>query len=215
MTQNKETNKKPLDTKKFNRAVGVMIIYTVIIFLLLFYIRSFNNTIVKWIFLLFVLSGVIGWITYFCSNKLIDINYDTSNTYQMVLVICLLGISAQFVIIMNIILNNNEICFWNTHNSRMESFVNTYRGGMKTYAPPSANSSKHYVCVLTEWGISHFILYTVIGFCIPKKWWFSFSLGCLWELLEWFINVYDILDIPLNALGLAVGVGTRVLTYNK
>lgn len=86
------------------------------------------------------------------------------------------------------------------------------------------------------WPISHFILYTILGFLFPKCWLLIMVLGILWEIFEfitglvlhkrryvyttkgvqyndkwWAPNVFD----PLfNALGFLTGYGLHVL-YKK
>ncbi len=82
------------------------------------------------------------------------------------------------------------------------------------------------------WPVSHFILYTVLGFVAPSCTGLLFTTGILWELFEhgasgflpnpanlnpdgqystrwWGANLWD---IPANGLGLLAGVGLKKIT---
>jgi len=80
---------------------------------------------------------------------------------------------------------------------------------------------------LDGWGLSHFGFFMLLGYLFPKKIWFSFLAGCIWELCEYTMKdhpfylsscKYDMKthkgegwwygrwqDIVMNTAGLAVG----------
>ena len=66
------------------------------------------------------------------------------------------------------------------------------------------------------WGLSHFIMYVLLGFYAPDLWYVSYSLSIIWELFEYIQEKnsvyikYNYCDFFTNAIGLAIGV----LLYN-
>lgn len=69
------------------------------------------------------------------------------------------------------------------------------------------NNSKH--CLLTIWGLTHFILYFLLGIFAPDYFWLSFSISIAFEYyenLKW--DCHDMFDILLNTIGLFAGYYT-------
>jgi hypothetical protein len=80
---------------------------------------------------------------------------------------------------------------------------------------------EHALC---GWGISHFVMYLIIGYLFPDCWQEATILGIIWELIEYAIGFFfinedtqpgvkykiwwsgSVQDIVLNTAGLAVGV---------
>lgn len=61
--------------------------------------------------------------------------------------------------------------------------------------------------------ISHFIMYTLLGYYSPKYWYISFTLSIIWEYLEEFMEKSNIKiisnfrnDIITNTSGLILGI---------
>ena len=79
------------------------------------------------------------------------------------------------------------------------------RGGNYIIGGPSA-SEKLGDCVLTFWGMSHFILYFFIGLLCPDKGILANSVGALFEIYEWIVyDCADPLDVVWNGAGFLLG----------
>jgi hypothetical protein len=64
-------------------------------------------------------------------------------------------------------------------------------------------------CVITMWGLLHFVFYALLGFVCPKFFWQLFLISITWELMEWFNQCHCALDLFWNFAGLLVGVYLR------
>ena len=67
-------------------------------------------------------------------------------------------------------------------------------------------SDKKNYCLLTLWGLTHFLLYFVFGLITPKLFWVAMVVSVLFEYyenLEW--DCHDVLDVFINTLGLVSG----------
>jgi hypothetical protein len=82
------------------------------------------------------------------------------------------------------------------------------------------------------WPISHFLLYTILGFVAPDCTGLLFTGGILWEIVEHWVSGFfpglknlnlkgqystrwwgaNLWDIPANGLGLLAGVGLKKIT---
>src|SRR5271169_2982863 len=61
-------------------------------------------------------------------------------------------------------------------------------------------------CLVTFWGLTHFMLFAMVGFIAPWLFWEMFAVGCLFELYESYrFNCHDVLDVGLNTLGFLAG----------
>ncbi len=62
-------------------------------------------------------------------------------------------------------------------------------------------------CFITLWGVTHFVLYVILGALCPSLFYETFVLGVLFEVFEKiFWEGHDLLDILLNTLGFIVGL---------
>ena len=71
-------------------------------------------------------------------------------------------------------------------------------------------------CLLTYWGVTHFMLYVVIGFFCPDLFIQTLILGIGWEYYEYRVfNCHDTLDIVLNTAGFITGKAAREGLFTK
>lgn len=76
----------------------------------------------------------------------------------------------------------------------------------------TGNEPKKEFCLVTTWGVSHFIMYAVIGYMFPQFFWESFAIGVAFEGLEWAtLECHDVLDIAWNTFGFVFGAWLRKL----
>lgn len=62
-------------------------------------------------------------------------------------------------------------------------------------------------CVLSYWGISHFILFMIFGMIAPSFFVPTLIFGILFEILEHYVwDCGDILDVAWNSLGFLTGM---------
>jgi len=67
-------------------------------------------------------------------------------------------------------------------------------------------------CVVTLWGLAHFLLYMVIGWVAPDMFWPTFAAGVAFESYEYFkYSCEDPLDIIWNSAGFIVGATLKTL----
>jgi len=61
-------------------------------------------------------------------------------------------------------------------------------------------------CLLSLWGVLHFILFTIIGLFVPNVFFEVVIVSILYELIEYLLyNCHDALDILLNISGYLLG----------
>lgn len=102
---------------------------------------------------------------------------------------------------------------WKTYDPRtriggaIDAVIQRHRGSNYWMAPPNVDESKlpkH--CVATSWSVSHIVLYALLGYWFPKRFWLTFIVGVLYEVLEWrLVRAHDALDIVWNSIGFFIG----------
>ena len=61
-------------------------------------------------------------------------------------------------------------------------------------------------CLVTFWGLSHFLLYSVLGFVAPHMFWETFAVGVAFEIYEAHtFDCHDTFDVVLNTAGFFAG----------
>ena len=99
-----------------------------------------------------------------------------------------------------------KYCFI-TAPSFMWGFLRNNRG--RNYYLNNANGVDKDVtpnCMLTIWGLSHVILYMILGWFVPDMFWETFFIGIAFEYLEKnTFDCHDILDIMWNSIGFLIG----------
>lgn len=107
-----------------------------------------------------------------------------------------------------------KFCFIQAPPS-MWNFLRENRG--KNYYLNKANGLDKDVtpnCMLTIWGVSHIVLYMILGWFVPDKFWETLIIGILFEYLEkTFLDCHDPLDIMWNTIGFLIGRYLRTGTF--
>jgi hypothetical protein len=61
-------------------------------------------------------------------------------------------------------------------------------------------------CILTFWGLTHFVLYFILSYLFPAFYIEFIILGILFEIYEYYkFKCHDYNDLILNALGIFLG----------
>lgn len=61
-------------------------------------------------------------------------------------------------------------------------------------------------CMFTIWGLSHVVLYMILGWFVPNMFWQTLIIGIMFEYLEnWTYDCHDILDVMWNTIGFLLG----------
>lgn len=65
-------------------------------------------------------------------------------------------------------------------------------------------------CLITTWAMTHVVLYGVLGYLFPERFWETFIIGALFEGVEWVtFDCHDMLDLIWNSIGFFIGVYMR------
>lgn len=85
--------------------------------------------------------------------------------------------------------------------------LTSWRGDCYYIDGGAANSkSKLGGCLVTFWGLSHFLLYFALGMFTPDLFKETFAVGVLFEIYEyWRYSCHDAFDIVLNTTGFLAG----------
>lgn len=208
--------------KHFYWFVGGVTVITIVLTVLsyiFFYKNEENQNCNKknsWVFLTIQILILIIFILYPILTHLINIRKDTDNIYQCVLILYLymitlllvfIGCNAQYM--RDCYTKDNGYCIIKTKDNNINQFIKKTRGS-KYY--PHISDSNDEECLLTEWGLSHFLSCMVIGFLVPRQWLLIFIVTLGWEFIEYFCKCHDILDLVWNSLGIVTGVGIRYLS---
>ena len=66
---------------------------------------------------------------------------------------------------------------------------------------------KRKYCVFSLWGLTHFVLYFILGLLSPYYFWLFFSVSIAFEIYEYYKwKCHDMLDIFINMGGLFLGI---------
>jgi hypothetical protein len=94
----------------------------------------------------------------------------------------------------------HESCIFN--NNFLKAL--TYGRGKNYYI--NSNASFDENCIVTFWGLTHFLFHIIVGFFFPYLFWQVFVIGVGFEIYEYFAyDCADPLDIVLNTAGFIVG----------
>ena len=101
----------------------------------------------------------------------------------------------------------HESCLWDTSNIFSTEY-NNLRGS--DYFIGSMDKRKEKMlnkCLLTFWGLTHLIFYTIVAYMCPNYVFYAFITGCVFEFYEYQVyKCHDILDIFWNTMGLGIGM---------
>jgi len=76
-----------------------------------------------------------------------------------------------------------------------------------TFNGKSDKSFRIKNCLLSLWGVLHFVLFALIGFFVPNVLYEVIIVSILYELAEYYLyNCHDALDVVLNVSGYLFGV---------
>ncbi len=85
-----------------------------------------------------------------------------------------------------------------------DNVVKNIQGG-KCFARDNKYAYKD-TCFVSSWSIIHFWIYAVFAVLFPNMWKEAFIVGTLFEFGEYVVSdCYNIMDIPWNMFGFAVG----------
>lgn len=129
------------------------------------------------------------------------------DTFTKYLLLCLILTIAYIysIILAPKLINNEKInnihesCFINCKYN----ICNLSSRGDNYYINSSKTSEK---CMMTFWGFTHVLLYTILGFLFPDMFIQLFLLGIIFEIYEKYkFDCHDTLDIYFNTIGLLIG----------
>lgn len=129
------------------------------------------------------------------------------NTYQTMFIIY--GISLLTLILFASYLYTLEhkpsflnICFINSKSAIPIIKISRGRG----YHVMDSRGSDSDCCILGFFGVTHILLYMVLGYYVPKMFWETFFIGIIFEIVECYtLECHDSLDILWNTVGFLAG----------
>jgi len=73
-----------------------------------------------------------------------------------------------------------------------------------------ARNEKMQSCLVTFWGLGHFLTYLLLGVAAPDMFWETFAIGVGFEVYEAYrFDCHDVFDIVLNSAGFLAGKALR------
>jgi len=76
--------------------------------------------------------------------------------------------------------------------------------GRNYFLTPKGRHSGY--CLVTSWAVSHIVLYAILGYMFPERFWETLAIGIVFEGLEWLIlDCHDGLDVAWNCMGFWFG----------
>ena len=100
----------------------------------------------------------------------------------------------------------NKSCLMNCDSDKCSEYISKTRGNQ--YFLSIDVNQQEYIknCILTFWGFSHFLMYFILGFCVPSFYIEFFFIGVAFEVYEYHkYDCHDINDIYLNSIGILLG----------
>ena len=106
----------------------------------------------------------------------------------------------------NSIANVHKMCFINCKSEECKNFISTNRGDSYFISIPESEQDYIKTCIITFWGMTHFLLYFILTFLVPSFYIEFFFVGIVFEIYEYYYyKCHDINDIFLNTLGIIIG----------
>ena len=100
------------------------------------------------------------------------------------------------------------MCIYKTNKPPLKNFIKKTRNF--NYYDHKDNSEKED-CLITEYHLSHLVVYMIVGYLVPKRYLLIIFMGLMWEGMELRWDIADAMDIFWNILGVGIGVGSRYL----
>ena len=86
--------------------------------------------------------------------------------------------------------------------------ITMFRGSGYFLTTNPEDERKVKTCMLSLWGVLHILLFILIGYFVPNKFWIVLLISIIYESAEYMVcNCHDLLDVLLNMLGYVIGVG--------
>jgi len=84
--------------------------------------------------------------------------------------------------------------------------ITLFRGTGYFLTTDPTDERKLKTCILSLWGVLHFILFAIIGYFVPNKLPLILLISVVYEGAEYLVaNCHDLLDVVLNVSGYLVG----------
>jgi hypothetical protein len=100
----------------------------------------------------------------------------------------------------------NKSCFLACKTQKCKKYISKSRGKQYFISIPSEDQEHIKSCIITFWGLTHFIMYFILTFIFPDFYIELFFIGIGFEVYEYFkFDCHDINDIYLNTLGILLG----------
>ena len=100
----------------------------------------------------------------------------------------------------------HKLCLYKCSTKNCRNYMINTRGSNYFISTPHYKQKEIKKCILTFWGITHFILYFILSYLFPNFYIEFFVLGIIFEIYEYYkFTCHDYNDLFLNTLGIFLG----------
>ena len=100
----------------------------------------------------------------------------------------------------------HKLCIYKCTTNDCIKYIIRARGEKYFISTPPYKQKEIKKCILTFWGVTHFILYFILSFLFPSFYIEFFILGIIFEIYEYYeFSCHDYNDLILNTLGILLG----------
>lgn len=100
----------------------------------------------------------------------------------------------------------NKGCLLNCASEYCKKYITDSRG--KQYFISMPPSEQEYIkgCIITFWGMTHFLMYFILATLVPAFYVELFFIGIVFEIYEYYkFDCHDVNDVYLNTMGILLG----------
>lgn len=100
----------------------------------------------------------------------------------------------------------HKSCLLNCETTKCKEFIENDRGDKYFISIPQSEQEDIKSCIITFWGVTHFIMYFILGYFVPAFYIELIFVGIFFEIYEYYkYQCHDIKDIYLNTIGILLG----------
>ena len=100
----------------------------------------------------------------------------------------------------------HKLCLYKCATDKCIKYMIRTRGENYFISTPHYKQKEIKKCILTFWGVTHFVLYFILSFLFPAFYIDFFLLGIIFEIYEYYkFTCHDYNDLFLNTLGIVLG----------
>jgi len=100
----------------------------------------------------------------------------------------------------------NKGCLLNCTSENCKKYITDSRGKQYFISIPADEQEHIRGCIITFWGLTHFVMYFILALLVPAFYIELFFIGVGFEIYEYYkFDCHDVNDIFLNTMGILLG----------